>query len=210
MNSLLNKIKFIPEKIYKQTIIHRSKVTYGHRLFLYFILGLMAGTFLLIFFRGTYSNSMDIYNKYFFKTSNIVPSTASEKNALYFYCLKKYFKEVIIICIINITSFSKVFNIFYFLYKGFASGVLISSMTLSYGGSGIVVYLISVFPQYISYIPLIIFTILFATTIRKSKNDNVTFFWYAKCILLQIILIIITAFLEAYLNVGIFLNSYVH
>ena len=89
------------------------------------------------------------------------------------------------------------------IYFGFAFGVLISLLTVTYGLKSYLVLLGMMFPQFLVYIALYILIIKIADyqktsgaePILKNKAGS-----YQKIILIVIIAIIIGSFLESYIN----------
>jgi len=89
------------------------------------------------------------------------------------------------------------------VYLGFAFGVIISLLTVSYGVKSYLVLLGMMFPQFFVYIALYILMIKIADY-QKSFETEVFFkekrIGYQKIILIVIIALVIGSFLESYIN----------
>lgn len=89
------------------------------------------------------------------------------------------------------------------VYLGFAFGVIISLLTVSYGVKSYLVLLGMMFPQFFVYIALYILMIKIADY-QKSFGTEVFFkekrIGYQKIILIVIIALVIGSFLESYIN----------
>ena len=89
------------------------------------------------------------------------------------------------------------------VYLGFAFGVIISLLTVSYGVKSYLVLLGMMFPQFFVYIALYVLMIKIADY-QKSFGTEVFFkekrIGYQKIILIVIIALVIGSFLESYIN----------
>ena len=115
----------------------------GHRLFLYFLLGIVAGTFILNLLMGNIAHKIGIYSEYFSNGIKIY-DIHFDKTAFFIFCCKRYVKEFLIIIIVNMTPIAIIFNRGYCIYKGIIISMIISSLTLNYGAWGILLYVISI------------------------------------------------------------------
>ena len=116
---------------------------------------------------------------------------------------------ILIIWILGISAIGIPINIYLFFIKNFIIGFSLSSFILKYKIKGILLGLIYIFPHYIInifiYALLLIFSIDFSKKIIKSLNSkkginfNKTFKRYIVILILSIVIIILTAALEAYL-----------
>lgn len=195
MGTFIRKIKKGIPKLDMQAM----KLNIGHRLFLCFLGGVVAGTFLLNMFLGDYAGRIGVYSEYFVNGVNMYGDTV-DKVSFFMYCIRKYAGECIAILFLNITPLGKLFNQLYCMYKGIVISMLISSATLGYGAGGLFLYIISVFPHYFLYVPLFVammyISIQVAEMIREKKLGR----FKLRALFILIALIAGTSFLEAYCN----------
>ncbi len=169
-----------------------------HRLFLCFLGGVALGTVFTNVFGSRYAGDVNIYGKYL-SDNGIALGNHIDKFRYMLYCFGSYMKEFGILFLFNLTPFSKVYNGVYLAYKGLVLGILVSAATFTYGAGGILLYLVSVFPHYIGYVPFVISSIYvsvkMAERIReKTKKVNV------KALAIVVVLGLITSVLESYIN----------
>jgi len=170
-----------------------------HRLFFTFLVGIVVGSFVFNLFFSGYAHKLGIYSEYYINNGDIYRETV-DKGSFFVYCIKKYIMEFIIVMLANITPFGMIFNYCYCAYMGCVVSVLISSATLTYGAGGLFIYIVSVFPHYILYIPYVvacIYVSLKTAEFIKEKNKTKL---SLKALLVIILLAIGTAMLEVYVN----------
>lgn len=172
----------------------------NHRLFFCFIVGILIGTVLLNFFAGAYADKMGIYSEYAMGDIGSLTTEGFSKWSFFTYCIRKYVIEIIIILIISCTSIWKVFDCIYCAYKGMAISILVSSATATYGAGGLLLYIMSIFPHYLVYVPLVIFTLYFGMKIKEKIKSDKLILLILKGIVIEGIIITMTSFLEAYVN----------
>ena len=190
--SILNKLKFNVKDIKLQTMNLKNE----HRLFLYFLVGVILGTLMLNLYGRNGSNNISIYNEYL--TDGLVYSKVN-KWSYSIYCFKSYICEFGILLLLNLTPFDKLFNRGYLIYKGLNVGIIISSTTLTYGCGGLLIYLLSIFPHYFIYVPFVIASLYVSMHLSKMIKERNNKKGY-KAVVLIIAMAFFTSMLEAYVN----------
>ncbi len=203
MSALMGKIKKGVPKINIQAMNFHT----GHRLFLCFLLGIVAGTFLTNVLLADFADKIGIYNKYFVKGANVYDVNV-DKMDFFIFCIKKYLIELIIILLINMTQVGILFDKIYCIYKGIIISILISSATITYGAWGIVLYLISIFPQYLLYIPFLICTLYISIRLSQILKEHNLKEIKIRAIVITLVLLAGTAFFESFANLSILKSAF--
>ena len=191
---VLNSLKQNVKRFNIQTMSPKEE----HRLFLYFLCGVVLGTLMINIFGTSYEGNIDIYSSYLVGNSLSNDAKIDTWNYM-MYCFKSYIGEFGIVFLFNLTPFGKVFNSLYLCVKGLTIGLLIAAATLAYGVGGLFLYIVSIFPHYIAYIPYVVCAIYVSIKLSerlKNKDKRLNL----KAILIVIVLALITSLLEAYAN----------
>ena len=195
MNTFIRRMKKGIPKINIQAMT----LSMRHRLFLFFIAGIIIGTMLLNLWLEGYAGAFGIYSEYFVNNINMYGNMV-DKMEFGVYCLRKYLIEGAIIIFFNITAFGKIFNCIYCMYKGIVIALLISSSTLTYGTGGLLLYIISIFPHYFIYVPFFIASIYVGIQVSEIVKEKKMKKFKIRAVICLILLAVGTAFLEAYVN----------
>lgn len=180
--------------------IQTMKQGMGHRLFFCFILGIITGTVLINFIGVAYADKIGIYSEYVMGTVSGNESEVFSSWSFFIYCIKKYAVEIIIILVVSCTSLGKTFAGLYCVYKGMAIAILVSSATVVYGAGGLLIYVMSIFPHYFMYVPMLAFALFLGMKIRENLKNNNLVKVILKGAVIECGLIVATAVLEAYCN----------
>ena len=187
--------------------IQTMNVNEGHRLFLFFMIGIVFGTAVMNLFSGLCAEEICVYSNYFIDGFSELDSSKIDKGNFFFYCFRKYLIQMLVIILINCTSKGLLFDCLICMYKGIVISLLVCAMTISYGSGGIVVYLMSVFPHYVLYVPLFIYSLYFGISNRRKNNKG-----YAGNVIRRIIITVGlafgTAFFEAFINYPLIINMF--
>lgn len=193
----------------------------GHRYLIWFFIGIAAGTFAMNIFCGYFYDRLGIYSSYFMESyKNIYV----ESKSLFWYAVRELGMETLLVLALSLTSPGIIFLNFYCCYQGVVIALLIASSVLKYGVGGVVIYLLSIFPHYITYGALIVIILGVGTSmcenmkhfrksryaggrLRESLSILLGEIFHGKSAVLAVVwiisLIIITAFLEVYVNSAI-------
>ena len=186
--------------------IQTLNIDEGHRLFVLFLLGIVAGTMIINLFGVSYADKICIYGEYLTDSFERLSIIAMEKGKFFAFCMKKYFIQVVIIVLLNLTSKGRIFNCLICLYKGCIISTLICAATISYGSGGLLLFMASVFPHYLIYIPLYIYTFYFVINLKNNVSTSKHILSLLKGAGVEGGLIVSTAFLEAYVNLPMIVN----
>lgn len=144
--------------------------------------------------------SWDVFNSNYLSDYNDITVNSV---ILWQYVVKNRGRDIIIILLLGLTRFRKLFLSVYLLYIGACVGVLMCIAIMRFGALGLLIYVASIMPHYILYAVAIY--VLYNILLRKMicrKN---------KFILLMItfLLILLGTYLEAYVNPLIIKKLYV-
>ena len=166
------------------------KQTYGKYYFLlWFYCGIIAGTFLINFFCENFYESLGVYSSFFL---DINKNISVPRASLFFYVIKKMAMEIGVLLVLINSKLKEISTRIFVCYKGVTVSLLVSAYVMKYGMSGIIIYLITIFPHFIPYIYMIIYILKMGDKQNRLRN-----------ILIVVILFFITAFVEAYINSGL-------
>lgn len=195
MGTFIRKIK----KGIPKVDIQAMNLNMSHRLFLCFLGGIILGTLLLNLFMGAYASRLGVYSEYFRNGVDMYGDNVN-KSAFFTYCIKKYIGECLVIVFLNITPIGKIFNYIYCIYKGAVIAMLISSATLTYGAGGLLLYIISVFPHYLLYVPFFVAAMYVGIQVGEMTKEKKMGKFKIRAVVVLSGLAVGTSFLEAYAN----------
>lgn len=161
-----------------------------------YLFGLIIGTLFFNLCNSAYLEEMGIFKNSFIDKFQSLSISNIE---LFQYIFPKRFKTFIILIGLQITSLGLPVLLFYSSYYGFASGILISALSIGYGIKGIFYFVSCLFPHYIIYLCIWILILRKMDTIRK--NYNVLDFGFSFFFLL--FLLLLGVFAESFLNTAI-------
>lgn len=195
-----------PTSFGKQRYRYAGNRYEGGRLWLLFFAGIIAGTFFAnLFFRDGYAE-MGIYSEYFMDKFSLMEVKNKE---LFLYAFESRLKEILVVCLLSLTSFGALIPGAYLVYKGFCVGILVSIYVMQYGTGGIFLYLLSVFPHYLAYVPMAIMLVHVGFEIhsdikqfksQKKYPDTKKMYAYGKVLIILLFLNVIASYLETFAN----------
>ncbi len=208
-------------KVKKSSLHFKMKGIHGGMHFvLFFFAGIIAGTLLLNFFiQGDYKQ-LGIYSNYFMEQLENVDVT---KRELFLFSFGNRSKEILCLVFFSVTSLGRILPALYLIYKGMTVGILISTYVLQYQIGGIMLFLLSVFPHYITYIIMVLLLFSFSRELYETAKNfrgqntgedgrNLLAFikkkipGYLKCLFLLFLLNAVTSYLEVFVNLNIMKN----
>lgn len=174
-----------------------------------FLFGFMVGIFV-----------MNLWADQFLTESSILNETALarlkylevNKNSLLIYVLKKRIGAIWMIALLSTTFLGLVSVYGYTVWLGVSMGFLMSAFAIQFGMKGIVLFLISIFPQFLLYVPAMVWLLLwgYRLTIKlyfPSKDTSVQYYSKRQMMLRFLIqffmihgVVIIGCLLESYVN----------
>lgn len=189
--------------------VQTMNVKESHRLFFFFLIGIIGGTLIFNFIGENLAGRIGIYSEYMVSEFNISSLTAFDKWDFFLYCTKEYiYQATMVIGLIAILK-SKLINSILCVLKGCNIAFLVSSATISFGTGGLIIYIVTIFPHYFIYVPLFIFTLYFGSNIKVALNRKKYISGILKGIVIELGLIGGTAFLEAYVNLPLIINVFI-
>lgn len=75
------------------------------------------------------------------------------KNSFFIYVLKKRLADIWLIALLSVSMLGTVVACAYTIWLGFTAGFLLAALTIRFGMKGTALFLISLFPHYLLYIP---------------------------------------------------------
>ncbi len=173
-----------------------KNVIYKYKFVIFLFVGIILGTCYINLIKKGVITTMDIYSDNYL--SDYIDISVNNVS-LWQYIVKTRLRDFIILCGIGLTVFSNMILSAYMCYLGVCNGILISMAVLHYGLGGVLVYIVSVFPQYIFYgLTLYLITKLFTVSgysIKTIVARNVIII-----IAIAIGLLLVGTYFEAYIN----------
>ncbi len=184
-------------------------------LFLFFA-GILIGSVFANFFCAGGEDKTGIFGKYFLEQYK---SVSVDNKELFLYSFWNRLKELTVVLLLCMTSMGMLVPELYLAYQGLVVGILISLYVVQYGAGGVLLYLMSIFPHYLTYG---IFVILLAgcgkelyermsarreRKIRGEKgqkeNGGTHLLQTFRCVLVLLFLNMLTSYLETFVNLRI-------
>ncbi len=178
-----------------------------HNFLAVFCVGLLVGVFVLNIGKGILLEETGLFDEY---TLYNMKYMTVDNSALFCYILRKRIGKLLILAVISTTYLGLAACMGTVFWYGMSAGVLLTSLTIRYGLKGILLAIVSVLPQYLLYIPVMLAMLFWCETVFHSiYNRNGggyealdRIFWIRKAGQLLAV-ILITAFgclLEGYIN----------
>lgn len=128
-----------------------------YRFLIWFFTGIIVGSLCINVFCDYFYDKLGIYSSYFLDTYKNV---SVDKKNLFLYSIKDLALEILMVFGISFTSFGGIFLNLYCGYKGMVIALLVASSVLKYGIGGVLIYVISIFPHYITYGIMIVLLVM--------------------------------------------------
>ena len=193
---------------YKRLKVQTMNLSEGHRLFVLYYIGIIVGTLIINLLDGECVDKIGIYGNYLTRDVNIIEHSIIDKGEFFTYCIRKYYVQVFVVLILNLSSKNKIINSIICFYKGFVMSVLICAATISYGSGGIILFVISIFPHYLLYVPMFIYTLYFGMNIKEYVRNKNYISGICKGCIVESVLVVGTSFLEVYINLPLLINMF--
>ena len=171
-----------------------------------FVFGLVMGTVLINTMNRGYYDKINVLQDHYV---NLISDVVVNKALVLRNGIIEYYKEFALILIFNCFVFGKVYNGIYLFLKGAGVGIVLSSYVMKYSIKGLPIYILSIFPHYLFYVPAVILTICAGISMRNivlnNGNNNIRLFKKLSVYFVWILLFsFIVAFFEAYVNVNVY------
>lgn len=176
-----------------------KKYIINQRFLISLFIGCILGTLFANIFGVKYISTWGIFNSdYFEKYSSVVING----KGLWIYIIKNRVQDIVLLGLLCMTPISIPAIMGYVGYMGASMGLVISVCSMQYGFFGLIIYLVSVFPQYIFY-GLALFVIIKAISSNsnyKRYNDRIKKLGIAAIVML---LMVLGSVGEAFVNPGL-------
>lgn len=193
---------------FKKIRLQAVNLSEGHRLFVLFFIGIIIGTMLINVFGTGYVDKIGIYGRYLANGEVNFSGKYIDKGDFFTYCTRRYYVQVIVLLVLNCTSKKNLFNGLICLYKGFGVSILICASTISFGSGGILLFLISIFPHYLVYVPMFIYTLYYGMNFRRYLKNHNYISGIVKGFIIESLLVVSTSFLEVYVNLPLLIKVF--
>ena len=142
-------------------------------LVVFFVLGVALGIVYFIDLSYKYVEQLEVYSTYY---SNKFLTLDTMNIGLVLDVFLRRLKEIVFVYLVGYTSFKNIFNCGYCCFLGFCNCIYIYMATVNYGVMGIVVYVVSVFPQCFVLIPLTYYVIKNGGYIKGVRKTGFSIF----------------------------------
>lgn len=186
---------------------------------LIFIIGLVVGTIAINVLDRSYQEKINVTGEHY---SQMISDISIDKGDVFKNGVKEYYKEFVVILFFNFFFFGNIYNYMFLAFKGMSVGMILSAYVLKYGLKGMGIYVTSIFPSYIIYVPAIVLVIISGLNVRNIVVENTRsnerfglnaygindFARIAKKVAIYFVIALVLAvgisFIESYINIPIF------
>ncbi|PXV95997.1 stage II sporulation protein M [Lachnotalea glycerini] len=184
----------------KVNIILKTKIVHKKLFLILFMVSFLSGIVFTNVFGRAYILGVGLMGEYFLLNFQ---HTQINFSRLFIYVFKERIKLFLLIGILGITNIGIPVISLLFMWLGFSSGVLLSVAILKFGLKGILVCMGGIFPQFLIYIPVILFysdKIIDKRFLDKKTLRKQNIIEYILFLVIGIIIISIGVILESYIN----------
>ena len=126
----------------------------GERTFLtFFVVGLVAGMFIVNIGKSILLGDTGLFNEHMLYQ---MKDMSLDGNALFCYVFRKRIGRLLILAVISTTYLGMAACMGAALWYGMSAGAFLTALALRYGLKGILLALVSIFPQYLLYVPAVL------------------------------------------------------
>lgn len=134
------------------SVVQRLKA--GQRTFLsFFCVGLLAGIFIMNIGKSILLEGTGLFDS---DTLYRMKYMTVDSNALFCYVFRKRIVRLLILAVLSTTYLGVAAYYGLTLWYGLSAGAFLTALTLRYGMKGILLAFVSIFPQYLVYIPAVL------------------------------------------------------
>lgn len=129
-------------------------LNFGQRRFLsFFCVGFVLGILVMNIGKSILLKETGLFDEY---TLNQMRYMTVDSNALFCYIFRKRISRMLALTVISTTYLGLVACIGTSIWYGMSAGVFLAALILRYGIKGIMLALVSMFPQYLLYVPAVL------------------------------------------------------
>lgn len=176
-----------------ETYLQKERGAKKKKLLLFFLTGFVLGVFYIVIL-GKSENSNMLMSSYFFSKYQYMTYSPVD---LLGYILKSRIPLLLFLWLMGLTVIGTMTVLLFTLWAGFSLGLILTMAILKLGIAGIILCLISMFPQYIIYFPAFSFGLLRIYEIAQTKRPTMA---YVLAFGFTVLLILAGAILESYVN----------
>ncbi|MGN0408617.1 MAG: hypothetical protein ACI4EJ_10175 [Bacteroides sp.] len=129
--------------------------------------GVIAGTFFANIFGRENINSWGLYNNEYLE---MMTAVSFDYRQLFGYVALERAKLFGLMLLCGLTSVSTVCMLGFMLLGGFEFGIMVSMAVMQYGGAGVILVLVSLFPQWIFYIAAVMLMCRYCYGAKEKKT----------------------------------------
>lgn len=170
-----------------------------------FFAGMAAGILIMNIGKGILLDNTGLFDEY---TLNGMKYMTVDSNALFSYVFRERMIKFLALAVLSTTYLGLAVCVCTIAWCGMSAGAYFAALTLRYGIKGIFLALISLFPQYLFYIPAILSLLVWCVSLYRGIYNRTINFGEDKTFLPKKLLTLSLIFLAA--TAGCFLESYVN
>ena len=130
-----------------------------------FCVGLLAGILVLNIGKSILLENTGLFDE---DTLYHVKYMTVDSSALFCYILRKRISKLLILAVLSTTYLGLAACMGAVLWYGMSAGILLASLTIRYGVKGIMLAVLSVFPQYLIYVPVMFVMLTWCETVFRG------------------------------------------
>lgn len=172
-----------------------------------FLVGLLAGILGMSFGRGILLENTGLLDEY---TLYNMKYMSVDGRALFYYVLRERLGLVIMLAVLATTYLGLFLCVGTAFWYGMAAGAFFAAAVIRYGLKGVLLAAVSVFPQYLIYVPVLFHLLIwcemlcrgiyFQKNIRPEKGNMLLKSKYIMQLVVMLILMILGCVLESFVN----------
>ncbi|MDO5294629.1 MAG: stage II sporulation protein M [bacterium] len=189
----------------KKLSIFTSKLGVRQILLICLLFGVGLGTIFANISKEFYLDRLFLFNDSFTKTFETMDL---DKFMITQMAFVDYIKEFGLLILLSTTILGKPYIFIHCTYKGFTLGFILSTAVMRYGLKGILFFICYISPQYLIYLPLLVWTYLKGYEVNcklvgRREGDHFRIKSYVPNLFFLLIMIILISLLEGYVNTSL-------
>ena len=170
-----------------------------------FIAGIAAGILVMNIGKSILLDNTGLFDEY---TLSSMKYMTVDSNALFSYVFRERMIKLLVLAVLATTYLGLAVCVCAIAWYGMSAGAFLAALTLRYGIKGIFLAFISLFPQYLFYVPVLLSLLVWCISLYRGIYNRTINFGEDKTFLLKKLLTLSLIFLAA--AAGCFLEAYVN
>lgn len=170
-----------------------------------FIAGIAAGILVMNIGKSILLDNTGLFDEY---TLSSMKYMTVDSNALFSYVFRERMIKLLILAVLATTYLGLAVCVCTIAWYGMSAGAFLAALTLRYGIKGIFLALVSLFPQYLFYVPVLLSLLVWCMSLYRGIYNRTINLGEDKTFLLKKLLTLSLIFLAA--AAGCFLEAYVN